>query len=109
MNNYNKMSEDEIKTLPYFKNYQKGIPSKVSVGIVYLNYYFCTYIEYCIFFAQTLYVKNIAKNVCEKHLISVFGKYKELQNTDIIYRYMKKGKMKGQAFIEFESKHCLVF
>lgn len=54
-------------------------------------------------------MKNIAKNVCEKHLISVFGKYKELQNTDIIYRYMKKGKMKGQAFIEFESKHCLVF
>jgi len=49
-------------------------------------------------------VKNIAKTVCEKHLIGVFGKYKELQNTDIVYRYMKQGKMKGQAFIEFESK-----
>jgi len=36
-------------------------------------------------------------------LISVFGKYNNLQNSDIIYRYMKKGKMKGQAFIEFES------
>jgi len=48
-------------------------------------------------------VKNIAKNVSEKHLISVFGKYNELQNSDILYRYMKKGKMKGQAFIEFES------
>lgn len=35
----------------------------------------------------------------------MFGKYKELQTTDIIYRYMKRGKMKGQAFIEFESKY----
>jgi len=49
-------------------------------------------------------VKNIAKSVCEKHLICVFGKYNELQSTDIVYRYMKQGKMKGQAFIEFESK-----
>ncbi|XP_022165080.1 RNA-binding protein 41-like [Myzus persicae] len=78
INDYTKMNEDQLKTLPHFKNYQKGIPSKV------------------------LYVKNIAKSVCEKHLISVFGKYKALQNSDIVYRYMKKGKMKGQAFIEFE-------
>ncbi|XP_027845680.2 uncharacterized protein LOC114126021 [Aphis gossypii] len=78
INNYTKMNEDQLKTLPYFKNYQKGIPSKI------------------------LYVKNIAKGVCEKHLISVFGKYQKLQNSDIVYRYMKKGKMKGQAFIEFE-------
>lgn len=35
MNNYNKISEDELKTLPYFQSYQKGIPSKVSVDIVY--------------------------------------------------------------------------
>ncbi|XP_015374385.1 PREDICTED: RNA-binding protein 41-like, partial [Diuraphis noxia] len=78
-NNYTKMNEDQLKTLPYFQNYKKGIPSKV------------------------LYVKNIAKSVCEKHLISVFGKYNKLQNSDIVYRYMKKGKMKGQAFIEFEN------
>lgn len=50
-------------------------------------------------------MKNIAKSVSEKQLISVFGKYKELQNTDIVYRYMKQGKMKGQAFIEFDSKY----
>lgn len=78
INNYTKINEDQLKTIPYFQNYQKGIPSKV------------------------LYVKNIAKSVCEIHLVSVFGKYKELQNADIVYRYMKKGKMKGQAFIEFE-------
>ncbi|XP_025192443.1 nucleolin-like [Melanaphis sacchari] len=79
INNYTKMSKDKLKTLSYFQNYQKGIPSKI------------------------LYVKNIAKSVCEKQLISVFGKYKQLQNSDIVYRYMKKGKMKGQAFIEFEN------
>lgn len=50
-------------------------------------------------------MKNIAKSVCEKHLISVFGKYNELQSSDIVYKYMKKGKMKGQAFIEFESNY----
>lgn len=50
-------------------------------------------------------MKNIAKSICEKHLISVFGKYKELQTNDIVYRYMRKGKMKGQAFIEFESMY----
>lgn len=38
MNNYNKISEDELNTLPYFQNYQKGIPSKVSV--VYSNNYY---------------------------------------------------------------------
>jgi len=53
-------------------------------------------------------VKNIAKNVCEKHLVSVFGKYNNLQNTDIVYRYMKRGKMKGQAFIEFESEYYFI-
>lgn len=30
INNYTKMNEDQLKTLPYFKNYQKGIPSKVN-------------------------------------------------------------------------------
>lgn len=31
INNYNKMNEDELKTLPYYKTYHKGIPSKVSI------------------------------------------------------------------------------
>lgn len=52
-------------------------------------------------------MKNIAKSVQEKQLISVFGKYAVLQNHDIVYRYMKRGKMKGQAFIEFESMYQL--
>ncbi|XP_050442828.1 uncharacterized protein LOC126846956 [Adelges cooleyi] len=79
LHNFTKITEDEIKNLPPFKNYQKGVPSK------------------------TLYLKNIAKNVNENHLISVFDKYKKLQNKDIVYRFMKQGRMKGQAFIEFEN------
>jgi len=33
INNYTKMNEDQLKTLPYFQNYQKGIPSKVNIKI----------------------------------------------------------------------------
>ncbi|XP_050539607.1 RNA-binding protein 41-like [Daktulosphaira vitifoliae] len=78
-NNFPKITQEEIKSLPHFKNYQIGDPSKI------------------------LYIKNIAKNVNEKHLISIFEKYKEKQAQSIIYRYMKQGRMKGQAFVEFEN------
>lgn len=30
-NNYNKMNEEQLKTLHYYKNYQRGTPSKVSI------------------------------------------------------------------------------
>jgi len=33
INNYKKINKDELTTLPYFQNYQKGIPSKVSNNI----------------------------------------------------------------------------
>jgi len=35
INNYTKMNEDQLKTLPYFKNYKKGIPSKVNIKIIF--------------------------------------------------------------------------
>lgn len=31
IHNYNKMNEDELKSLPYYQNYHRGIPSKVSI------------------------------------------------------------------------------
>jgi len=37
INNYTKINEDQLKTIPYFQNYQKGIPSKVSIKIIFLN------------------------------------------------------------------------
>lgn len=33
INNYNKMNENQLQDLPCFKNYQRGIPSKVCIGI----------------------------------------------------------------------------
>lgn len=36
INNYKKMNEDELSIVPYFQNYQKGIPSKVSNNIFLL-------------------------------------------------------------------------
>lgn len=32
INNYNKMNKDQLQNLPYFQNYQRGIPSKVSMS-----------------------------------------------------------------------------
>lgn len=31
LNNYLKMNEDQLKSIPYFQNYQKGLPSKVNI------------------------------------------------------------------------------
>lgn len=33
ISNYEKMDEDQLKCLPYFKNYLKGCPSKVIIKI----------------------------------------------------------------------------
>lgn len=38
INNYIKMNEDQLKTFPHFQNYQKGIPSKVSIDHAFQNY-----------------------------------------------------------------------
>lgn len=37
INNYIKMNRDQLKTLPHFQNYQKGMPSKVSIHNVLQN------------------------------------------------------------------------
>lgn len=36
INNYNKINIEQLKTLPYFQNYHKGIPSKVSKTLSYI-------------------------------------------------------------------------
>lgn len=37
INNFKKLNPDELKTLPYFQNYHKGIPSKVGYGVYKYN------------------------------------------------------------------------
>ncbi|XP_026220058.1 RNA-binding region-containing protein 3 [Anabas testudineus] len=79
-----RLSRDEIKRMSVFKNYEPGEPT-------------CR-----------LYVKNIAKQVEEKDLRYIYGRYinplseAERNMFDIVL--MKEGRMKGQAFIGLPSE-----
>ncbi|XP_026161521.1 RNA-binding region-containing protein 3 isoform X1 [Mastacembelus armatus] len=74
-----RLSRDEMERMAVFKNYKPGTPT-------------CR-----------LYVKNIAKQVEEKDLKYIYGRYINLLSEaeknmfDIVL--MKEGRMKGQAFI----------
>ncbi|XP_062848074.1 RNA-binding region-containing protein 3 isoform X2 [Trichomycterus rosablanca] len=79
-----RLSRDEMKRMSVFKNYEHGEPT-------------CR-----------LYVKNIAKQVEEKDLKYIYGRYidplseQERNMFDIVL--MKEGRMKGQAFIGLPSE-----
>ncbi|KAK0134734.1 RNA-binding protein 40 [Merluccius polli] len=81
-----RLSRDEIKRMSVFKNYEPGEPT-------------CR-----------LYVKNIAKQVEEKDLKYIYGRYIDLSSEsernmfDIVL--MKEGRMKGQAFVGLPSERC---
>eukprot|EP01097_Dermamoeba_algensis_P005644 TRINITY_DN3582_c0_g1_i1.p1 TRINITY_DN3582_c0_g1~~TRINITY_DN3582_c0_g1_i1.p1 ORF type:complete len:235 (+),score=62.09 TRINITY_DN3582_c0_g1_i1:590-1294(+) len=76
----NKAPDEEL--IQKFTNYSEGEPS------------------------SKLYIKNLKKRVTVEDLIYVFGRYSEeetpLSGNDI--KLMKEGRMKGQAFITFQSK-----
>ncbi|XP_070784411.1 RNA-binding region-containing protein 3 [Enoplosus armatus] len=79
-----RLSRDEIKRMSVFKSYEPGEPT-------------CR-----------LYVKNIAKQVEEKDLKYIYGRYidplseAERNMFDIVL--MKEGRMKGQAFVGLPSE-----
>ncbi|XP_051543231.1 RNA-binding region-containing protein 3 [Myxocyprinus asiaticus] len=79
-----RLSRDEIKKMSVFKNYEPGEPT-------------CR-----------LYVKNIPKQVEEKDLKFIYGRYVDISSEeernmfDIVL--MKEGRMKGQAFIGLPSE-----
>ncbi|XP_016134550.1 RNA-binding protein 40-like [Sinocyclocheilus grahami] len=79
-----RLSRDEMKKMSVFKNYEPGEPT-------------CR-----------LYVKNIAKQVEEKDLKFIYGRYIDISSEeernmfDIVL--MKEGRMKGQAFIGLPSE-----
>lgn len=83
-----RLSRDEIKRMTVFKNYEPGEPT-------------CR-----------LYVKNIAKQVEEKDLKYIYGRYidpsseAERNMFDIVL--MKEGRMKGQAFVGLPSEQSAV-
>lgn len=77
-----RMSSEELSTLPVFKDYSPGAP------------------------APKLYIKNIAKSVEVKDLESIYKRFhKKGDSTEDLFniKLMKEGRMKGQAFITFNS------
>lgn len=78
----NRISANDQRLLPVFKNYHPGKPS------------------------NRLYIKNLAKQVEEKDLHFIYRKYiiSELK-TEFEYdvRLMQEGRMKGQAFITLQN------
>ncbi|XP_062991616.1 RNA-binding region-containing protein 3 [Elgaria multicarinata webbii] len=74
-----RVSKKEMETLSVFKNYEPGDPN-------------CR-----------IYVKNLSKQVQEKDLKFIFGRYidfsSETERIMFDIRLMKEGRMKGQAFI----------
>uniref|UniRef100_A0A8C6Z0R0 RNA-binding region-containing protein 3 n=1 Tax=Nothoprocta perdicaria TaxID=30464 RepID=A0A8C6Z0R0_NOTPE len=75
----NRLSREEMEKYSVFKNYEPGDPN-------------CR-----------IYVKNLAKQVQEKDLKFIFGRYvdfeSEMERNMFDIRLMKEGRMKGQAFI----------
>ncbi|XP_039983469.1 RNA-binding region-containing protein 3 isoform X2 [Xiphias gladius] len=81
-----RLSRDEMKRMSVFKNYEPGEPT-------------CR-----------LYVKNIAKQVEEKDLKYIYGRYinplSEAERNMFDVVLMKEGRMKGQAFVGLPSERC---
>ncbi|XP_077308918.1 RNA-binding region-containing protein 3 isoform X2 [Lithobates pipiens] len=79
-----RISKEEMRQLSVFKGYEPGEPN-------------CR-----------LYVKNLAKQVTEKELKFIFGKFihfsSETEKNMFDIRLMKEGRMKGQAFIGFPNE-----
>ena len=74
-----KISRSEMKNFSVFKNYDSGEPT------------------------TRLYIKNLAKQVTEKELHYIYGKYvsweDDIEKNMFDIRLMKEGRMKGQAFV----------
>lgn len=85
--NENRIPSDQLKVYPMFQNYAPGDIS------------------------NRLYIKNIAKEVTESDLKAIYERYLavncggngNIQSIDI--RLMTTGRMKGQAFINFEGPY----
>lgn len=78
----NRMSEEEILQDKKFQNYKSGDPS------------------------NTIYIKNLSKEVTEENLEYIYGfvfDSDEETKQQIQIKLMKKGKLRGQAFITFPS------
>ncbi|XP_069749215.1 RNA-binding protein 41 [Narcine bancroftii] len=74
----NKLSEEEIRMIPRFSNYNPGQPSRV------------------------LYLKNLNPKATLEDLFSLFISFQQKDGPQLLFRLLT-GRMKGQAFITFPS------
>ncbi|CAM4671419.1 unnamed protein product [Leuciscus chuanchicus] len=72
----NRETEEDIRNIPRFKNYQRGNPSNV------------------------LCVKNMSPRATVAQLVSLFSRFQKDDKQPILYRLLT-GRLKGQAFITF--------
>ncbi|KFW91169.1 RNA-binding protein 41, partial [Phalacrocorax carbo] len=72
----NRLSEEELRTIPRFSSYHPGEPNKV------------------------LYLKNLSPRVTMKDLVSLFARFQKEDSPPIQFRLLS-GRMRGQAFITF--------
>ncbi|XP_076117639.1 RNA-binding protein 41-like [Mytilus galloprovincialis] len=75
----NRLSVDEIRRLPKFENYEEGSQNNV------------------------LYLKNLPNKISENELGSLFLRFQVSNSSPIKFRIMS-GRMRGQAFVTFDSK-----
>ncbi|XP_048589812.1 RNA-binding protein 41 isoform X1 [Nematostella vectensis] len=80
---HNRLSIDEIKQIPRFKDYAPGEPSK------------------------TLFLKNLSNKVKEEDLIRLFLRFQQNGAPKLVFRLMK-GRMKGQAFVTFPDSEVAI-
>ncbi|KFV78788.1 RNA-binding protein 41, partial [Struthio camelus australis] len=72
----NRLSEEELRSIPRFASYHPGEPSKV------------------------LYLKNLGPRVTMKELVSLFARFQRENSPPVQFRLLS-GRMRGQAFITF--------
>lgn len=77
----NRLTSDELLILPVFKNYQPGEKS------------------------NKLYIKNLSKTVTSEDLEMIFGHFTIKSKDEIQIKLMQSGRMKGQAFITFNTPY----
>jgi hypothetical protein len=73
-----RLSVDQIKQLPRFKDYSPGEPSPI------------------------LYLKNLSPRVTEQDLVTLFIRFQVLDSPPIDFKLLR-GRMKRQAFVTFDS------
>ncbi|XP_047463513.1 RNA-binding protein 41 [Mugil cephalus] len=70
----NRESEDGIRSIPRFRNYEPGKPSKI------------------------LCVKNLSAQASVAQLVALFSRFEQKDGPPVLYRLLT-GRMKGQAFV----------